>query len=282
MKKAKKIVALLLCAVLLIGASVAGTVAYLTSQDTVVNTFTVGKVQIELDEADVNEYGERLYKQGTDETGNLILTTDSANGAELADRVHENAYKLIPGRTYVKDPLVTVKGGSEDCYVYVVVRVDYNKNAETMMVNKENYQNAVSDPTQNLITDTDDVWLYTEYFDKDNWLAIDGWEMFTGKHKETGSADLFYFRYKNVKAEEGSDPYIFEGSNEDVTLPKLFTSFKIPEEITNEQIKTLEGFKISVFAAAIQADGFTSDSDGETKAVEVAFEEINLPDEFKI
>ena len=43
-KKAKKVVALLLCAVLLVVGSVTGTMAYLTANDTVTNTFTVGKV----------------------------------------------------------------------------------------------------------------------------------------------------------------------------------------------------------------------------------------------
>ena len=42
MKNAKKVLLLVLCAVLLVGASVAGTVAYLTATDSVENTFTVG------------------------------------------------------------------------------------------------------------------------------------------------------------------------------------------------------------------------------------------------
>ena len=47
MKKAKKVLLLALCAVLLVGATIAGTVAYLTSTTTEVkNTFTAGKVQI--------------------------------------------------------------------------------------------------------------------------------------------------------------------------------------------------------------------------------------------
>lgn len=47
-------------AVLLVAASVMGTLAYLTSTDTVKNTFTVGKVAITLDEAEVTEYGEAV------------------------------------------------------------------------------------------------------------------------------------------------------------------------------------------------------------------------------
>ena len=106
MKKAKKIVALLLCAVLLIGASVAGTLAFLTSKATVTNSFTVGKVVLGedgkagLDEAKVDEYG--------------VAVTP-------AERVTENTYKLIPGHTYTKDPTVHVGANSEACWLFVKV-----------------------------------------------------------------------------------------------------------------------------------------------------------------
>ena len=57
MKTKRKALLLSLCAVLLVVASVMGTMAYLTSTDTVTNTFTVGNVQIKLDEAAVNPDG---------------------------------------------------------------------------------------------------------------------------------------------------------------------------------------------------------------------------------
>lgn len=96
MKKAKKIVALLLCAVLLVGATIAGTVAYLTSVKTVKNTFTVGQVAIEL-----HETGETNRGDGT-------------VGLDL---------HLIPGKAVGKDPAVTVLKDSEDCYVRMKVTV---------------------------------------------------------------------------------------------------------------------------------------------------------------
>ncbi|MBQ3256981.1 MAG: hypothetical protein IJA67_06185 [Oscillospiraceae bacterium] len=103
MKKFKKALALLLCAVLLVAGSVAGTLAYLQAKsDVVQNTFTVGDVKIKLDEAKVDLYGEEVA------------------GAE---RVMKNDYKLLPGHTYVKDPTVTVEAKSEDCYVRVFVTV---------------------------------------------------------------------------------------------------------------------------------------------------------------
>lgn len=99
MKKAKKVVALALCAVMLVVGSVAGTMAYLTSQDAVINTFTVGNVTITLDEADVNP------------DGTLVGTVD--------DRDNENKYHLLPGHTYIKDPTIHVDENSEACYLFV-------------------------------------------------------------------------------------------------------------------------------------------------------------------
>lgn len=103
MKKTKKALLLSLCAVLLVAASVLGTMAYLTSTDEVVNTFTVGNVAITLDETDVDN------------------STPGEN-----DRDQENAYKLLPGHKYVKDPIVHVDAKSEDCYLFVKVANEIN------------------------------------------------------------------------------------------------------------------------------------------------------------
>lgn len=93
-----------LCAVLLVVASVLGTMAYLTSQDTVKNTFTVGNVKITLDEKDVDK------DQNT--ADNVTLPT-----GEVRDKA--NKYHLIPGNTYVKDPTVHVDANSESCWLFV-------------------------------------------------------------------------------------------------------------------------------------------------------------------
>ena len=98
MKKSKAIL-MALCAVLLVAASVMGTLAYLTSTDTVTNTFTVGKVAITLDEAPVDANGQKT------------------NGP----RRTSNEYHLLPGHRYDKDPIVHVAADSEDCYLFVKV-----------------------------------------------------------------------------------------------------------------------------------------------------------------
>lgn len=101
MKKCKVLI-LFLCAGLLVFATVLGTLAYLTSQETVVNTFTVGKVNITLDEAKVKLDG----------------TPDGT------DRVQANSYHLLPGMTYTKDPMMTVVKDSEPAYVRMLVTIN--------------------------------------------------------------------------------------------------------------------------------------------------------------
>ena len=100
-----------LCAVLLVVASVMGTMAYLTSQDTVKNTFTVGNVKITLDEKDVDK------EQNT--ADNVTLPT-----GEVRDKA--NKYHLIPGNTYVKDPTVHVDANSESCWLFVKLQNGLN------------------------------------------------------------------------------------------------------------------------------------------------------------
>ena len=103
MKKAKRVLLLALCAVLLVGATIAGTVAYLTSTtDEVKNTFTAGNVKIDLKEYVVDP---QTGKKNTNETPVTKL---------------ENL-KLVPGRVIEKNPFVTVDSASEDCYVFVKI-----------------------------------------------------------------------------------------------------------------------------------------------------------------
>ena len=96
----KKLLIMSVAMVLVCAFAVGMTLAYLTSTDRVVNTFTVGNVQIKLDEAKVNLDGTPVQD---------------------ADRVKANSYKLIPGHTYTKDPTVTVLSGSESSYIKMTV-----------------------------------------------------------------------------------------------------------------------------------------------------------------
>lgn len=99
--KKTKVLLTLACAILLVAASVLGTMAYLTDSDNVKNTFTVGKIDLTLDEAK------------TDIDGVPV---------ENADRVQANTYKLMPGHEYTKDPIVHITAGSENSWVFIKVK----------------------------------------------------------------------------------------------------------------------------------------------------------------
>lgn len=216
----KKFKALLVvaCALLLVAASVFGTMAYLTSTDEVKNTFTVGKVKITLDEAKVNADGNPIKADGT------VVT----NVAE-AERVKENSYKLLPGHTYTKDPTVTVEAGSEASYVRMMVTVTFDK----VLTNEQ------------LATQLDSI--FTGY-NAQKWPRND-------KKVETKTKDgaeytviTYEYRYKDkVAATTTNDK-----------LPALFTGIKVPDTWTNEDLAALGNININIVAHAIQADGFAN------------------------
>lgn len=207
----KKSIALVMMAVLLVAASVMGTLAYLTSHDEVVNTFTVGKVAIKLDEAKANIDGS--------------LVADAA-------RVKANNYKLLPGHTYNKDPMVTVLAGSEPSYIKM-----------TVTFSKANELDAIFAPTG-----ADLISIFKGY-DAANWIN-------KGNTKDaTANTRTYEFWYKEpVGAPDG-----------DVALDALFDSITVPGNITQEQLATIEGMTITVNAYAIQADGSTDAADAWNK-----------------
>lgn len=132
MKTAKKAMLMTLCAIILVVATVFGTMAYLTSTDEVVNTFTVGNVAIKLDEAKVDTDGSPV-------TG--------------AARVKENSYKLMPGHTYTKDPTIHVDAASEDCFIRAKVTLT---NAKEWIAIATKY---ADNKVENIIKGTDDnIW----------------------------------------------------------------------------------------------------------------------------
>lgn len=86
----KKKVLSIVAVVLVLCCAIGGTLAWLTDKtDPVVNTFTVGDINIELKETTTN-------------------------------------YKMVPGNTITKDPKVTVKANSEACWLFVKVEKSSN------------------------------------------------------------------------------------------------------------------------------------------------------------
>ncbi len=110
MLKSKKSILLIISLLLATTVSVFGTLAYLSDSHTMVNTFTVGNVDIDLDEAEVNPDG---------------TVTTNPDGTPTDNRIDDgNEYHLLPGCSYVKDPTVTVNAGSEESYVRMLVTLN--------------------------------------------------------------------------------------------------------------------------------------------------------------
>ena len=92
MNKFLKVLLIMLCAVVLVVLSVAGTLAYLSMKTaTVTNTFTAGDISITLKQTN-----------------------------------NSNSYTIVPGQGYKVDPVVTVAKDSEDCWLFVKIDTDAN------------------------------------------------------------------------------------------------------------------------------------------------------------
>ena len=221
MKTRSKALLLTLCAVLLVTASVLGTMAYLTSTDEVKNTFTVGQVMITLDEAAVNADGTLKYKE---------------DGTTLADRVKGNEYHLLPGHTYTKDPTIHVDAASEDCFIRAKVTLT---NAREWITIATKY---ADNKVENIIKGTNDnIWWVSQ-------PAVD----------ETANTVTYTFVYKNESHTDELGKRIWTSTDSKDLV--LFNEIAIPGGLTNEELKGVGSSKITVVAEAIQADGFETEA----------------------
>lgn len=159
MKKTQKFLLCCLCVAAIITASVLGTLAYLTDTDSVTNTFTVGQVDIKLDEAKVDADGEPV---------------------DGADRVQSNEYHLLPGMTYTKDPTVTVLPGSEDSYIRMILTVHNASAVQTIIDN-----HGLTDFADLIAGWEPEVWLYRGFAADDTANTIS----FEFRYKKTVGAD---------------------------------------------------------------------------------------------
>lgn len=211
----KKLCVMVLCGVMLISAAVMGTIAYLTDSSEVVNTFTVGEVDIKLDEAIVDENGEPVGDR---------------DGDGLDDRSEEgNQYHLIPGKEYTKDPTMSVVKGSEESYVRMLVKLNCYKELQ------EIFDNAFLPQ------------YFVDGWDAEKWISTQEIEV-----DEENNTAVYEFRYfEPVKAEKDAD----------TVLEPLFTTLKVPAEMSGDDLKKIKDLEISVEAHAIQKYGFENETE---------------------
>lgn len=206
----------------------AGTLAYFTDRtEAVVNTFTVGKVDIDLTEEEERDWG-------VDNDGNALM-------------------KLMPREEiYAKTPKITVVEGSEDAYVYADIELsnakDYVRAVANLIANGNETQSdslVASYESGNFSNETLKNGIislltaengFIKGFDGDKWDII-AFNIVGDK------ADIIIAHKDKMSAGDSED--IFTGIN----VPK-----EMPSYIFNKTNFT--NATITITAAAIQAEGF--------------------------
>ena len=108
--KGFKVMSLVLAFVLVVGASVAGTLAWLTAQTaTVTNTFTSAELFSDDGSFTLWEH------KAKDDDGDGVYTLDNST------EVTSNSYNILPGVNIPKNPTVDVVGLEEHAYLYIKV-----------------------------------------------------------------------------------------------------------------------------------------------------------------
>lgn len=207
MKTKHKALLLSVCAILLVVASVFGTLAYLTDKETVTNTFTVGKVGLKLDEAKVNQMGE----------------SDGETRWQPTDSDEAQEYHLLPGHTYVKDPTVTVDAGSEKAYIRMMVTVTFKE--------------ALNDAQ--LATSLDEI--FTGH-DSEKWIRAD---KAVSADKKTITYEYRYYTTVDGKDDKGNDAaQKLEPLFKEIKVPGEYTNEQIAA--LNEMVISVEAHAIQV------------------------------------
>ena len=227
MKKKLTAVALVVCmlAIMLVGASL----AYFTDKDTETNTFTMGKVDIELSEPN----------------------WDTADGNK------DGSMKVFPGVTYAKDPTITVVEGSEDCYLIATVTIEKRAALYALYANDESgiKQDWGLSLAGNGKLVSGGVAGFratpaTEGDKQGTMLSVDDTDVAFVTYEEDipGDKIIYTYFFKHIHT---------AGSSE-----ILFTEVNVPSIIKDQ---SLSGLKVTVNAYAIQAAGMTDVYDAWTK-----------------
>ncbi len=195
MNRTKKYVILILSIAMLTVVLIGGSWAYFTDSDESKNIVTMGHVQISLDEPEFEKITKNTYHQDD----------------------------VMPTQIIVKDPTVTIKEDSEDCYIRVKILVNgFDQLPQDSKKTKQEYCEELE--TTFKVKQNEDYVSMKDY----------GW----------------------IKS---GDYYYYVGGNEDgICHPRdvipVFSQFTIPRD-WDEEIAEQE-FKITISAEAIQAANF--------------------------
>ena len=345
MKISKRSLIMALSMVLALSVSAFGTVAYMTDRSSVTNVFTIGGIDIEMDETKTDEDGNPIdpdtdldddgnpevdldgdgdpdIEIEVEEDGDIVIdpTPDNPNDPENdivvdPDNIPEdgpvtdldgdgnpevdldgdgdpdieieikddeiiitpidpetgdpkdpivvdptpdepgrtsdgNEYKMVPGKVYTKDPTVTVKKGSEECYVRNRVRINMLDELDAIV---QKYGSEMYPIDNDEVLKQVMLAQFIPEIDTANWQYIGCEEVID----DNGEAWMEYeFWYKLSGA---NDSVKVNAEAADVKVPPLFEEVTVPTFFDNDDLKAVEGFKIDVQGDAIQTESFAND-----------------------
>ena len=252
----KRFVAILLCVTLVALAAIGATFAYLTSTDSVTNTFTVGNVKIDLIESSLHRENAGVANGATSTselwsdvemlgTGNTskykagdTFYTDAQIEANAAEYKCENV-KLLPGESYHKMPYVK-NTGSEDAYIRI--RVMIPADLDTAILNSSMYTST----------------------------ALNNKE-FTMAYDNSGAVERNGVKY-NVYTFTRIDP-LAAGA---MTYWNVWGTIHMDSDTTGEELAEFFGegkpYANGVFPVLVEADGIQSDGFADATAAWAAFD----------
>ena len=227
----KKLLVVLLVLMLLLGCTIGGTLAWLvTHTDPMINTFVVGKIELELKETFNAKSSEAQAVQNSD--------NDIWVG------------RMVPGMYLSKDPHVVVKAGSEKCWLFV--KIDTAGGGVEVQVNEETHTTEFGD--------------YIHYEVADGWTKVNGYDSVYVKSFGTGEsityevnaeAEQTFYILKNVSDKD-------EMKNGSVKILDTVTQEMLTFE-NNADLPTL-----TFTAYAIQSEYLTKTTEVDGKATEEA------------
>lgn len=319
MKISKRTLTMVLALVLAMSVTAFGTVAYMTDRESVTNTFTIGKIDITVDEEvldkddptptypDTDVDGDGIpddivvdpdgpitITPGDDEkdpieidpndpnlpdvdgdgkpeididgdgepdveieinpdTDEIIITpidpTDdpiviTPDPAPEAPRTEEgNDYDLIPGLPQTKDPTITVKANSEDCYVRFRLTINMVDTLKAIMADHG-------------VVPANDLAFLNEMVDINttDWQLIKSYQ---GLDESGNEVTVYEFWYKTAAMAE-EDAIKVETKDEDRKINPLFMTFCAPGYLTGDDVKALSGLEIIANGDAIQTASFNN------------------------
>ena len=252
----KRFVAILLCMTLVALAAIGATFAYLTSTDSVTNTFTVGNVKIDLIESSLHrenagvangatsdsELWSNVNKEGTNNTSKYKagdnFYTDAQIEANAAEYKCENV-KLLPGESYHKMPYVK-NTGSEDAYIRI--RVMIPADLDTAILNSSMYTSTAMDKKE-----------------------------FTMAYDSNGTVEREGVKY-NVYTFTRIDPL----AAGEMTYWNVWGTIHMDPDTTGEELAEFFGegkpYADGVFPVLVEADGIQSDGFADATAAWAAFD----------